>query len=168
MANKKEDWAMLKKFFEDMQFKIEDGVLIKYLVDFGNPAWLPKEIKVPDKVTTLAENAFWDAYTVKKVYLPVGIVAINKNAFANCSKLKEIVFEGTASQWNNVYKHPYAFSSSVKITCQGENNPATTATTAKTSKSTTRPKPQKATTNTCKPNTDDYFIDVDTIDENTW
>ena len=162
MPKKTEDWSTLKKFFEDMYFKVQDGVLIKYLADFGNVAWLPEEIKVPDKVTTIAENAFWDAYTVKKVHLPVGIVAINKNAFANCNKLKQIVFEGTPSQWSNVYKHPYAFSSSVKITCLGKESNTTTKPSTQQRVTTS-----KGSTNN-KPNTDDYFIDVDTIDENTW
>ena len=158
-----------------MHFSVQDGVLIKYLVDFGNPAWLPEEIKVPDKVTTIAENAFWDAYTVKKVHLPVGIVSLNKNAFANCSKLKEIVYAGTLEQWNNVYKHPYAFSSSVKITCSQTNckKPSVVERTQSANKSNGATTVSKNSTNATankgrNPKTSDYFIDVDTIDENTW
>ena len=172
MANKKEDWTMLKKFFEDMHFKIEDGLLVKYLVDFGNPAWLPEEIKVPDRVTSIAENAFWDAYTVKKVHLPAGLGSIQKNAFANCTKLKEIVFAGTPTQWRLVNKHPYAFSSSVKVTCLAKDKPSDgffdVAPTPSPS-TTATDKPQKATeSKSNKPNPDDYFIDVDKIDENNW
>ena len=186
MANKKEDWTLLKELFEKMHFKIEEGVLVKYLVDFGNPAWLPNEIKVPDKVTSIAENAFWDAYTLKKVHLPAGLVSIQKNAFANCGKLKEIVFAGTPTQWRLVNKHPYAFSSSVKVTCLAKDKTSDgffdVAPTPTPSKSTVESKTQKAkpttsTTNTPqkatesksnKPNPDDYFIDLDKIDENNW
>ena len=186
MSNKKTDWEMIKQFFEDANFDIQNGTLVKFRVGFSNPSWLPKEIRVPDKVTTIAEYAFWDAYMVEKVHLPVGVVAIHKNAFANCNKLKQIVFAGTPTQWRLVNKHPYAFSSSVKVTCLAKDKKSDgffdVAPTPTPSKSTVESKTQKAkpttsTTNTPqkatesksnKPNPDDYFIDLDKIDENNW
>ena len=164
MANKKEDWEMIRKFFEDAYFDIKDGVLVKFRAGYGNPAWLPREIKVPNSVKTIAENAFWDVYTLKKIHLPTSVTYIEKNAFANCTKLSQIVYDGSPSQWRRVFKHPYAFSSSVTVKYLQNDDP-TQKSDGFVDVATTK-NDQNKTTN--KPNPDDYFIDVDKIDENTW
>ncbi len=166
MVNKKEDWEMIKKFFEDAYFTVKEGVLVKYNVwQQGNPAWLPREIQVPTSVKTIAQYAFWDAYTLEKIHLPTSVNYIDKDAFANCTKLKEVVYEGTPMQWQRVFVHPNAFCSQVKVKCLEKdfNKPTekgfVDVATSHTDNDTTRKN---------KPNVDDYFIDVETIDDNTW
>jgi hypothetical protein len=165
MANKKEDWEMIKKFFEDAYFTVKEGVLTKYNVwQQGNPAWLPREIKVPTSVQTIAQYAFWDVPTLEKIHLPTSVTYVDKDAFANCTKLKQIVYEGSPAEWGRVFKHPLAFASKVDVKCL-KNNSKEDADGKFFDVATTKNDQNKPTN---KPNVDDYFIDVETIDDNTW
>ena len=164
MANKKDDWEMITKLFEIMYFSVKDGVLEKYTPDLGNPAWLPKEIKVPQSVKAIAQYAFWQVPTLQKIHLPTTVVRIDVNAFANCTKLKEVVYEGTPMQWQKVFVHPNAFCSQVKVKClEKDFNKPTEKGFVDVATSSTDNDPTRKN----KPNPDDYFIDVDKIDD-TW
>lgn len=47
-------------------------------------------IKIPDVVTTIADDAFWGLYTLEKITLPKNIKKIGKNAFADCQNLHTV------------------------------------------------------------------------------
>ena len=165
MANNKVDYEMLKKFFEILYFTIKDGVLEKYTPDRGNPAWLPREIKVPQSVKVIGQYAFWDVPTLQKIHLPTSVTRIDANAFANCTKLKEVVYEGTPTQWQRVFVYPNAFCSQIKVKCLEKDfeKPA-----EKGFIDLATPQTDNDPTRKHKPNPDDYFIDVDKIDEDIW
>lgn len=68
---------------ETEEFTIEDGVLVKYS---GNKS----TVTIPDTVTTIGYNAFFNCMTVEKVIIPSGVTTIESCAFNECTNLKEI------------------------------------------------------------------------------
>lgn len=72
---------------DEPEFVVEDGVLKKYNGKGG-------EVVIPDDVSVIAENVFYGNKTITKLILSEGVTEISKNAFAFCSELTEIVFNG--------------------------------------------------------------------------
>lgn len=70
------------QYIKSQEFLIENGVLLNYK---GNR----KHIKVPDKVTVIADNVFYNC-EAEKVILPAELKKIGNSAFKNCKKLKDI------------------------------------------------------------------------------
>ena len=67
-----------------------------------------KEIKIPEtynggKVTVIAERAFKNCALLEKVTIPKSIELIRSEAFMD-APLKQIIFEGTKAQWDNIEK----------------------------------------------------------------
>ena len=67
----------------ESDFIIEDGVLISYT---GNA----EEVIIPDGVTTIGYEAFYNNETIKKVVIPEGVTVIKRDAFSWCVNLSEI------------------------------------------------------------------------------
>lgn len=70
--------------FQD--YRIKDGVLKDYNVR-GEVVAI-----VPDGVTAIGTNAFYDVDRIEKVILPDSVTEIGYDAFAMCDNLKEIVY----------------------------------------------------------------------------
>lgn len=71
----------------------EDGkVLLKAINIKG-------DFKVPDSVTEIADNAFEDNKSLKKVELSKGLRQIDDFAFAGCESLKEVVIPTDSNLW---------------------------------------------------------------------
>ena len=71
----------------------EDRVTYYAVVDysgFGEKCFIDKEYD-GKPVTIIAQDAFLDCKTVEYVFLPEGLISIDRNAFANCTELEEIV-----------------------------------------------------------------------------
>ncbi len=71
-----------KKFIVE-NFRIEDGVLIKYLGKGGN-------VTIPNGVTKIGEFAFSRNSRVTSVTIPKGVTEIGQNAFDNCNMLSSV------------------------------------------------------------------------------
>lgn len=67
------------------EFKIENGVLIKYL---GSEA----SVRVPDGVRAIGYDAFYRCVSLKEIVLPDGLECVLDWAFAGCAKLERIAF----------------------------------------------------------------------------
>jgi hypothetical protein len=57
---------------------------------------------IPDTVTVIGENAFWDCDYLTSVTIGSGITAIESYAFYACTYLSEVIFRGTVEQWNAI------------------------------------------------------------------
>lgn len=67
----------------DMDFVIENGVLIKYIGSGG-------DVVIPDTVTEIGEKAFEKCFRVTSVLIPQSVVKIGVGAFLFCYDLKTI------------------------------------------------------------------------------
>ena len=65
-------------------FVIQNGVLEKYLGDEAH-------VVVPEEVTIIGEDAFYDCQNMVSITLPKGIQSIGSGAFGYCCNLEEIV-----------------------------------------------------------------------------
>ena len=66
-----------KKDDTDSDFVIENGVLVKYTGKSSN-------VIIPDTVTVIGENAFFQCETIYTVMIPDSVVRIEKGAFSGC------------------------------------------------------------------------------------
>lgn len=64
---------------------------------------LVTDVVIPDSITIVPDNAFYGYYPLKSVVLPSTTQQIN-TAFANCSQLNNITYNGTVSEWHALVK----------------------------------------------------------------
>lgn len=74
---------------------------------------------IPDTVTVIGENAFWDCDCLTSVTIGSGVTAIESYAFYACTYLSEVIFNGTVEQWNAIEIGVYVFDDTpvTKIIC---------------------------------------------------
>jgi|LAHS01.1.fsa_nt_gb hypothetical protein len=74
-------------------------------------------------ITEIGLSSFTGLTSLTTVKLPKGIVSISNNAFESCSNLSTILYEGTVSEWSNVYLGTNAFSGvdAGHVTCSDGN-----------------------------------------------
>ncbi len=108
--------AGLVKSFDDLlrEGKIiyqNDGTIYansQYSSEFAGHLIIPKcyyDMGIYEQsITALGEYAFEGCYYLKKVTIPNSITSIADGAFGYCEQLSEIIFEGTAAEWNAIEK----------------------------------------------------------------
>lgn len=67
----------------ESDFVIEDGVLTSYT---GNA----EEVIIPEGVTSIGYQAFFNNESIKKVVIPEGVTVIKRDAFSGCANLSEL------------------------------------------------------------------------------
>ncbi len=61
-----------------------------------------KEITLPEKITTIEEDAFWGCENLEAVTLSANVKTIKANAFDSCESLEDVYFNGTQEQWEAI------------------------------------------------------------------
>lgn len=61
-------------------------------------------ITIPDSVTAIGIGTFYECKGLSSVSIPSSVTSIGMSAFEYCSNLKEIKFNGTKEQWENINK----------------------------------------------------------------
>lgn len=61
-----------------------------------------KELTVPSDVNKIADGAFYGASAIETIKLPRTLKEIGKDAFSGCTAIKEVIFEGTRTEWKAV------------------------------------------------------------------
>ena len=59
-------------------------------------------VVIPKGVTALPEGLFYICSHLERVNLPAGLTSIAPTAFQYCGALKDICFDGTEAEWNNI------------------------------------------------------------------
>ncbi|MBR6835053.1 MAG: leucine-rich repeat domain-containing protein [Oscillospiraceae bacterium] len=57
---------------------------------------------IPDGVTSIEYGVFRGCGSLKKIVIPDTITTINASAFGGTDALKEVVFDGSVTEWNNI------------------------------------------------------------------
>ena len=111
-------------------FKIEDGVLVRYVGDesdviipegitaIGDGAFRLcrslRSVTIPDSVTSIGDKAFSECGMLTSIVIPEGVTAIGDEAFYFCSSLTSIVIpEGVANIGMSAFEHCESLTSIV-------------------------------------------------------
>ena len=62
-----------------------------------------KEIRIPDSVKLIGNEAFFGIFVLREVYLGSGITSISGEAFRLCSNISDVYFSGSEDDWNKIY-----------------------------------------------------------------
>ena len=61
-----------------------------------------REFVVPDHIKHIGWQTFRDCTSLEKIVIPEGLIGIYKEAFLNCTALKEVQYEGYLGQWQQI------------------------------------------------------------------
>ena len=68
----------------------------------GVKSAVPKQTVFSSSRVAMVDNAYSGWTELEKIELPKTLQGIGTNAFASCSKLKDVYFTGTQEQWKNI------------------------------------------------------------------
>lgn len=69
---------------DDSDFIVERSILIRY------NGYTKKDVRIPDGITVIGENAFQGMNNIESVYIPEGVEIISEGAFSGCKNLQAI------------------------------------------------------------------------------
>ena len=61
-----------------------------------------ESVIVPDGVTSLGRNAFYDCTSLTSITIPKTVTWIGNHCFDNCIALRDVYYEGTAADWDRI------------------------------------------------------------------
>ena len=61
------------------------------------------EIIFPDGLTVIGKYAFYNSTSIKSIVLPESIEEISVGAFCDCTGITDVHYQGTESQWNEIW-----------------------------------------------------------------
>ncbi len=59
-------------------------------------------LEIPDTVQVIPGRAFQYASCIKTVFIPKSVIGIAANAFAGCSGIEKVIYEGSEAEWNDI------------------------------------------------------------------
>ena len=81
-----------------------DGVLftknMDQLVCF--PGGMGGDYVIPDGVAIIGEYVFGHNSGLTSITIPASVTCVGDYAFTNCLNLKDVYYQGTAEEWNNL------------------------------------------------------------------
>ena len=77
-----------------------------------NSCYSLTSISIPDNVTSIGSNAFYNCYSLTSITVPDSVSSIGSNAFQNCSSLASITIpDGVTSIGSNMFSYCYSLAS---------------------------------------------------------
>ncbi len=95
-----EDWAF-KECPSLESINIPDGTESIGMSCFARTGL--KEIRLPDSVKLIGNEAFFGIYMLQKVYLGSGIKTISGDAFNLSSQISDVYYSGSEDDWEKIY-----------------------------------------------------------------
>lgn len=92
-----------QKLTEMTSIVIPDGVTSIVDNAFYNCSSLTS-VTIGDGVTSISYQAFIGCSSLTSITIPDSVTSISNSAFSGCSSLTDITFEGTKAQWNAIRK----------------------------------------------------------------
>ena len=108
-------------------------------------------IVLPDSLTTLGVSAFQNCQSLNTIYIPLSVTHIEREAFYNCNNLNDVFYDGSISDWNNIYigsRNDCLYAANIHY---ADEEPLPEPTTEPTPKPTTEPTPEPPTEPTPEP-----------------
>ena len=96
----------LWKYSDITSVTMEDVYSIDGSVFLGS-AFL-HSVTLPSCLTVIGQSAFENCTNLESITIPSSVRYLCEDAFCGCSSLKDIYYEGTREQWNNVSKAMHA------------------------------------------------------------
>lgn len=59
-------------------------------------------IKIPNGVTSIGTNAFYQCNNLISITIPKSVTTISSKAFVDCQSLTDVYFTGTVIDWHNI------------------------------------------------------------------
>lgn len=81
--------------------EFQEGVSILEWYAFKNTNIV--SITIPETVGTIAENSFFNCQKLEEITILNNSIRIDAGAFYECPNLKDVYFNGTEEQWNNLF-----------------------------------------------------------------
>lgn len=93
-----------KRYTTEEGFGVEEydynAILYRYK---GDEARLVLPSHINSKQYQIGDFAFDDSRNLEAISIPTSVTYIGESAFENCAHLKDVYYEGTRSQWNNIF-----------------------------------------------------------------
>ena len=90
-------------------FVIQDTVL-KGLTDYGKTLTL---INIPEGITEIGENAFYECVNLREITIPEGVLKIGNSAFENC---KNLAFIDIPDSVETIGRDAFSYTGLIKVT----------------------------------------------------
>lgn len=74
----------------------------KFPCPWQNVANTIKKAKIEYGILSIGNNTFWNYNELKCVTIPASITRIGTKAFYGCTKLTDVIFDGTKEQWDKI------------------------------------------------------------------
>ncbi len=62
-----------------------------------------KSVTINDNVTSIGHGAFYSCYNLTSITIGNSVTSIDEWAFSDCYSLIEVFYDGTMSEWNNIF-----------------------------------------------------------------
>ncbi len=74
------------------------------------------DVTIPNSITSIGDWAF-ERTNIRELIIPASVTSMGKEAIAACSNLKDVLFEGTKSQWANLNSRGIIIPKSCIVHC---------------------------------------------------
>ncbi len=90
---------------ENAKYAVVNGVLynkVRTELIYCPASKATKEFEIPSGVVSVSDSAFKGVTVIEKLTAPLTIKSIEKDAFSGCTGIKNVVFDGTKTEWMEV------------------------------------------------------------------
>ena len=88
------------------ELDIKEFVIPNNVMSIGNHAFTHcnnlTSVTIPSSVTSIGYSAFYNCTSLTSVTIPASVTSIGGYAFSRCDRLKDVYYEGSEEDWENI------------------------------------------------------------------